>query len=287
MKINVEKLNVTYGAKKVIIDGFASFDEGKIYGIVGKNGAGKTTFFKSLTNIITNYGGQVTFDGQDVRQFPSVLTKVGILLDDIELYKSYTGWFNLRYFGGLRGTFDEDNAMKLAVSLEISDVLNKKVLTYSLGMTKKLLLLISLMNDAEVLIFDEPLRGIDADAVRWFRHYLLDFKRKGKTILISSHVQEDIESLCDEVFVLSEGKFPAPIDLTDQNRLSVYKVFVNELSALTSLLEQAGLRYQVDLEQVIFEAEPKAYQEIFQAAVNQGLVFKEIRKEAKFSEHIN
>jgi len=195
MKIKVENLQFSYGAKKVLNISSAGFERGKIYGIVGKNGVGKTTFFKALTNIIINYSGDVQIDGKSVKTNLHVLSKVGIVLDDMELYKNQTGLFNIRYFGGLRGGFDEEQAMKLARELEISDSIDKKVSTYSLGMNKKLILLISVINDAEILIFDEPFRGLDAKSVNWFKNYLLGLKKKGCTILISSHVQDDIESL--------------------------------------------------------------------------------------------
>ncbi len=287
MKISVENLTFAYGPKKVLKAVTTTFENGKIYGLVGKNGAGKTTFFKALTNIITNYSGEVKYDGEEIRKHPSALTKVGILLDDIELYKSYTGWFNLRYFGGLRGYFDEEVARRLAEELDIAENLNEKVATYSLGMGKKLLLLISLMNDAEVLIFDEPLRGIDAKAVNWFRQYLLDLKRKGKLILISSHVQEDIEKLCDEVFVLDEGAFTEHFDLNDDSQSLIYKVWVNEPSVLTELLISKGITYDYHQKEVNFEATPELFQEIFQDAVNRDLIFTEIKKESKFAAFVN
>ena len=286
MKIKVEDLKFAYGMRKVLNGVTASFDEGKIYGIVGKNGAGKTTFFKALTNIITNYSGTVSYNDENVLKNSSVLTKTGILLDDIELYKSYTGWFNLRYFGGLRGNFDEDLARKLADELDLLASLDLKVSAYSLGMGKKLLLLISLMNEAEVLIFDEPLRGIDAKSVLWFRQYLLNLKQTGKTISISSHVQEDIEALCDEVFVLADGTFTEAFDLTDTRQMLRYKVVVSDPSVLTEVLKNEGHAYEQREESIIFEATPEQFQTIFQACVSRDLMFEEIKKESKFAEFV-
>ena len=286
MEISVENLKFAYGAKKVLNGINITFKSGKIYGIAGKNGAGKTTFFKALTNIITNYAGEVSFDGENVRQKPSLLAKTGILLDDIELYKAYSGWFNVRYFAGLRGYFDEEKTRKLAQELDIVDNLSQKVSTYSLGMTKKLLLLISLMNDAQVLIFDEPLRGIDAKAVLWFRNYLLDLKNQGKLILLSSHVQEDIEALCDEVFVLSDGQFSARFDLNDDAQVLTYKVTVSEPSVFCELLSNEGLIGKQEQNAVEFTCTNEKFQDIFKLAVARDLVFEEIRKEAQFVRYV-
>ncbi|MDN5616380.1 MAG: ATP-binding cassette domain-containing protein, partial [Lactococcus lactis] len=223
MQITVEKLKFSYQSRQILSINEGAFESGHIYGIVGNNGVGKTTFFKTLTNIITNYEGRIQLDGQEIKENPGLLTKVGIMLDDMELYKSYTGLFNLHYFGGLRGEFDEDKALDLAEKLDLTpEMLSKKVATYSLGMKKKLILLISVMNDAEILIFDEPFRGIDAKSVEWFRDYLLTLKERGRLILISSHVQEDIETICDKVYLLSNGDFTATFDLKNQQEVLTY-----------------------------------------------------------------
>lgn len=286
MKISVENLTFAYGARGGLGGVSAEFESGKIYGIVGNNGVGKTTFFKTLTNIITNYAGTVTFDETNVRENPTVLAKTGILLDDIELYKSYTGWFNLRYFGGLRGEFDEETAQQLAEQLNIAENLNQRVSSYSLGMGKKLLLLISLMNDADVLIFDEPFRGIDAKSVAWFRNYLLNLKKKGKLILVSSHVQEDIETLCDEVYVLSNGKFTDSFDLTDSAQILIYKVAVNQPEILVEILSDKAISNTVSDQTVKFESTVENFQSIFKAAAARDIVFDEIKKESKFAEFV-
>ncbi|MCL2114308.1 ATP-binding cassette domain-containing protein [Lactococcus protaetiae] len=286
MRIDAERITFAYGDRRVLRDLSVTFEAGKVYGIVGKNGAGKTTFFKVLTNIITNYQGTVKIADVDVKANPEVLAKVGILLDDIELYKSYTGWFNLRYFGGLRGNFDEEKVRQLAAKLGIDDALGKRVSSYSLGMGKKLILLISLMNDAEILIFDEPFRGIDAASVAWFRETLLSLKKEGKLILISSHVQEDIEMLCDVVYGLSDGKFTDSFDLNDKNQVLTYRVVVSDVSVLTEILSARGLVYQVEHQVVSFDATVEKFQEVFQESVGKGLIFDEIKKDSKFVEFV-
>ncbi|GBG97502.1 ABC transporter ATP-binding protein [Lactococcus termiticola] len=286
MGIKVEKLHFNYGKQAVLRIVSAKFEAGKIYGIVGKNGVGKTTFFKTMTNIITNYSGQVFIDGQEVKKNPSVLSKIGITLDDMELYKNFSGLFNIRYFGGLRGSLNEAKALEMAKHLSIADALDKKVSSYSLGMGKKLILLISLMNDAEVLIFDEPFRGIDAASVAWLRDYLLELKKKGKMILISSHVQEDIESICDEVLPLYEGDFQESFDLTDAERELSYSVVVDDIEKLQTLLSSMGIDARLEDNKVKFDANTASFQELFKKAAADGLLFDEIKKESKFADFV-
>jgi ABC-2 type transport system ATP-binding protein len=286
MKINVENLEFAYNTKKVLNISKLEFEQGKIYGIVGKNGAGKTTFFKALTNIIVNYKGVIQIDGLDIKKNFQTLSKVGIVLDDLELYKNYTGLFNLRYFGGLRGGFDEAQALKLARELEIEDSLDKKVSTYSLGMNKKLILLISVMNAAQILIFDEPFRGLDAKSVNWFKNYLIDLKNQGRTILISSHIQEDIESLSDKVLVLSKGDFGNVFDLKSEAQNFIYRVEVIDQQAFIDLLQQNTIPFEVHDHFIKFELYETAYKALFKQSVENGVEFSQIKKESKFAELI-
>lgn len=286
MKIKVKNLQFSYGIKKVLNVSNIEFEYGEIYGIVGKNGVGKTTFFKALTNIITNYTGLVEIDGVDIKKNFKILSKVGIVLDDMELYKNHTGLFNLRYFGGLRGGFDETKALKLARELEIDESINKNVGAYSLGMKKKLILLISVMNDAQILIFDEPFRGLDSKSVDWFKNYLLDLKSQGRIILISSHIQEDIETLSDKVLVMSNGDFSDIFDLKNAMQNYIYRVEVNDKNAFANLLHKNEIRFEEQEKFIKFELDNANYKEIFKQSVAQGIEFYQIKKENKFVELI-
>jgi len=282
MRVQVANLQFSYGTKKVLSISNAEFEQGKIYAIVGRNGVGKTTFFKALTNIITNYSGQVLINGENVKQNPRVLSRVGIVLDDMELYKNRTGLFNLRYFGGLRGGFDEARALKMAHELGISNDLNQKVSKYSLGMNKKLILLISLMSDAQILIFDEPFRGLDRRSVEWFRNYLLYLKNNNRMILISSHVQEDIEALSDNVLVLLNGDFVSEFDLRNQAQVFIYQLEVNDKGKFAILLWENRIGFSDQGKFIEVHLQEEKYKEIFRLAVSQGIEFYQIKKESQF-----
>jgi len=287
MKLQVKNLDFSYGLKKVLNISEEEFETGNIYGIVGKNGAGKTTFFKALTNIIVNYSGDVMIDGQALKQNPALLSNVGIVLDDMELYKNQTGLFNLRFFGGLRGSFDEEKVLKLAEELMLLDSINDKVSSYSLGMNKKLILLISIMNDAQILIFDEPFRGLDSKSVEWFKTYFLKIKEEGKMILISSHIQEDIQALSDKVLVLENGEFGSKFDLNEEELNYVYKVEVNNPEEFMKLLAGKGIQPKVSGEMIEFTLNETRYKELFKLAVASEIEFYQIKKEGQFAQALN
>jgi len=286
VKIQATNLNFSYGSRRVLQISNVAFERGKAYGIVGKNGVGKTTFFKCLVNIITNYQGSVLIDGLEVRTNLDVLGNVGIVLDDMNLYRNRTGMFNLKYFAGLRGGTPLERVHVLAQELEIADALEQRVSSYSLGMMKKLQLLISLMNDAEVLIFDEPFRGLDAKTVEWFRNYLIELKEQGRTILISSHVQDDIEAISDYVYVLENGDFGHEFDLKDRAQEFIYSLEVSDTDALKTILSDLGIAYKEIGGLVQFVAREDNYRNLFKQAVANDIEFHQIKKEVQFAKFV-
>lgn len=245
MEIKLKNVVKKYGVMEVLNIDELTFESGKAYGVIGPNGAGKTTLFKSITNIISDYEGEITIGGISVNENNEVLKNVGIVLDGISVYKDRTGWFNIEYFSGLRGNFDPSRAEHLARELEISEYLHGKVKTYSYGMIKKLILLIALLHEPKILILDEPFRGLDADTVTWFKFYLKQMTSKGMTLIISSHVKNDIESLCQEVFVIKKGVISKHIDLTAVADKMVRDIETTNQEALIVILENLNYYYQV------------------------------------------
>lgn len=245
MEIKIKNVVKKYGAIEVLNVENLIFESGKAYGVIGPNGAGKTTLFKSITNIISDYEGEITIDDISVKENNEILSNVGIVLDGISVYKDRTGWFNIEYFSGLRGNFDPSRAEHLARELEISEYLHGKVKTYSYGMIKKLILLIALLHEPKILILDEPFRGLDSDTVTWFKFYLKQMTSKGMTLIISSHVKNDIESLCQEVFVIKKGVIAKHIDLTAVQDKMVRDIETTNQEALIVILENLNYYYQV------------------------------------------
>ncbi|MGY3766374.1 ABC transporter ATP-binding protein [Vagococcus vulneris] len=244
MDIEVSQLIMKYGKHQVLDIPELMLSRRGAYGLVGKNGAGKTSFFKCLTNIITSYQGTIKLNGMDVRKHNELLTNVGIVLDGMSVYRDQTGWFNIDYFSRLRGEFNQQLAEQLALELEISEYLNQKVKTYSYGMIKKLILLIAILHQPKFLILDEPFRGLDSETVSWFRMYLKKLNSEGMTLIISSHIKEDIIQLCDTALVLEHGKIKEIIDLTSTDSILLRDIRTTNQPAFESLLNLADYPYQ-------------------------------------------
>lgn len=248
MEIKVRDLVMRYGRAEVLNIRSLDFEKGTSYGLVGHNGAGKTTFFKCMTNIIANYQGEILIDDISVKQHNEVLLNVGIVLDGMSVYSNRSGWFNIQYFSGLRGNFDEEKARDLARELDLYAVLDQKVKTYSYGMQKKLILLIALMHKPEVLILDEPFRGLDIDTVKWFKKYLKQLTEEGLTLVISSHVQNDLEALCDIVYVIDRGRIAETIDINVEKEKQIRRIETTNNTRLKEILDEVNYYYQVDAE---------------------------------------
>ena len=246
MEIKIKDLIMRYGRAEVLNIPSLEFEKGISYGLVGHNGAGKTTLFKCITNIITTYQGEISINNELVKEQNELLLNVGIVLDGMSVYTNRTGWFNIEYFSGLRGTFDEEKAKNLARELDLYSVLDQKVKNYSYGMQKKLILLIALMHTPEILILDEPFRGLDIDTVKWFKGYLKQLTKQGLTLLISSHVQNDLETLCDVVYVIDRGRVCETIDMKAEKEKMVRLINTTNNERFIALLDAANYYYQVD-----------------------------------------
>ncbi|MCA5014249.1 MULTISPECIES: ATP-binding cassette domain-containing protein [unclassified Enterococcus] len=288
MEIKVRDLVMRYGRVEVLNIRSLDFEKGTSYGLVGHNGAGKTTLFKCMTNIISNYQGDILIDETSVKQHNEVLLNVGIVLDGMSVYTNRTGWFNIEYFSGLRGSFDQEKAKDLARELDLFAVLDQKVKSYSYGMQKKLILLIALMHTPEVLILDEPFRGLDIDTVKWFKKYLKQLTEQGLTLVISSHVQNDLEALCDIVYVIDRGRIAETIDINAEKEKQIRRVDTTNNDRLKEFLDEANYYYQVDEEGgVKLDISDERWAEIKQRLAEETIEISELSKVKILDEKLN
>lgn len=288
MEIRIEELQMRYGVKEVLSIDHLRFEQGKTYGLVGHNGAGKTTLFKCLTNIIATYSGDIFIGDANVKEDNKVLLNVGIVLDGMSVYQDHTGWFNISYFSGLRGESNEEEARRLAVELDLLEALDEKVSHYSYGMQKKLILLIALLHNPKILILDEPFRGLDVKTVAWFKDYLKTLTKNGQTLLISSHVQNDLETLCDEVIVIDKGRILESIDLVQERQTAVRLLLTSDNQAVTEILKEFNFPFQMNKEGIIkLDTANPQWLEIYHQLYSQEIMITEMSKVAVLADKLN
>lgn len=184
-----------------------SVEEGEIFGFIGPNGAGKTTTFKSILNFVSITEGQITIKGKPNTE-NDLKSYLGYLPESPYFYDYLTGEELLNYMGNLHGVEKiilKDRIDELLEKVNMSHARKVQLRKYSKGMLQRIGVAQALINDPEFLILDEPMSGLDPIGRREIRDLILEQKKKGKTILLSSHILSDVESLCDRVGVILNG----------------------------------------------------------------------------------
>jgi len=186
---------------------------GEIMGILGPNGAGKTTALRMLTTILSPTAGKATVNGYRVGQSPQrVRDSVGFLATETGLYERLTAEETLNFFGRINGLSEKElgkRKKEVFQTLDMTDFARRKVGDLSTGMKQKLSLARSIIHDPPILIFDEPTRGLDVMTAKTVTDYVKRFKEEDKTIILSTHLMNVVERLCDRVGILFEGKLKA------------------------------------------------------------------------------
>ena len=207
--IEVSNLTKTYSGVPVVKGISFSVAQGEIFGVLGPNGAGKTTTILMLLGLSDISSGQARVLGYDpVRQPLQVKRRVGYLPDMVGFYDNLTAGDNLRYTARLIGLEPAEREKRIKASLEhvgLQEVANKRVATFSRGMRQRLGLAEILMKNAQIAILDEPTSGLDPQATVELLDIIRGLKQQGVTVLLSSHLLERVQSVCDRVALFNEG----------------------------------------------------------------------------------
>ncbi|MFR8216378.1 MAG: ABC transporter ATP-binding protein [Oscillospiraceae bacterium] len=226
MELIVDRLTKQY-QNKIAVDRINLKLNCGIYGLLGENGAGKTTFIRMLCGILKPTNGTVTFDGMDVssEEYRAIL---GYLPQEFGYYPDFTGMDFLLYMSSLKGltkTTAKRKAIKLFELVNLSDCAKKKIKTYSGGMKQRLGIAQALLNDPKVIILDEPTAGLDPKERVRFRNLIKELG-KDSIILLSTHIVSDIENIADDVIMMKDGQIifeGATSDISDLERLYLEK----------------------------------------------------------------
>lgn len=204
--IRIENLTKKFGAVTVLDQVDLSIEKGKIYGIVGRNGSGKTVLFKLIAGYLRPTKGQVVVGGKVIGRDTDFADNIGIIIENPGFLKGYTGFKNLAYLAGIRNVIEEAEIRESMERVGLDPDSRKKVGKYSLGMKQRLGIAQAIMENPEILILDEPMNSLDNQGVEEIRKILMGLRDEGKTIILASHNKEDIEILCDEVYEMNQGR---------------------------------------------------------------------------------
>ena len=255
--IEVLGLKKRIGLKTIVEDITFDMREGEIIGLLGPNGSGKTTIMRMMVGLTKMSKGDVyCFEKPLGLGKTSMLREVGSMIETPEFYNYMSGWANLKQIARVCGKKVTRARMKELVEfVGLKKVIRKKVKTYSLGMRQRLGLAQALLNDPKVLILDEPVNGLDPQGVQDFRNKLKEIAATGVSILISSHLLDEIEKLCDRVIVIEKGKIIADDKLENLVADEVVKTLISthDVEKTKLLVRELGVRHELTKDGFVFE----------------------------------
>ncbi len=207
--ITVKNLTKKFKETTVLDDISVEFESGKVHGLIGRNGSGKTMLMKCICGIVPYKIGEIRVKDKIIGKDADIPENVGVIIETPGFLPNYSGFNNLKFLAKIKNKIGKDEIKAAIKSVGLNPDDKKHVGKYSLGMRQRLGLAQAIMENPDLLILDEPMNGLDKEGVKDMRQYLLDLKEQGKTILIASHSAEDIDVLCDTVCEMDKGVLTA------------------------------------------------------------------------------
>lgn len=204
--VDIENLSLTLSKQEILKNITLQLEPGKIYGVVGKNGSGKSMLFKCICGFLKPQQGSIRVKGKQIgkeRDFPE---NTGILIESPGFIPYYSGYKNLKLLADLRGKCGKEQIEQYMRLLGLEPAMKKTVKKYSLGMKQRLGIAQAVMEEPELIIMDEPMNALDKEGIAKMREFFKKLRQQGRTILLTSHNFEDIQLLCDRVYEMDHGK---------------------------------------------------------------------------------
>ncbi len=241
--IKTENLSKFYKNKAAVDSVNVSVRQGDIYGLIGKNGAGKTTLFKIILGLAKPDNGTIELFN-DATSIAESRKKIGYLIEYPSFSAKLTAFENLKYMALQKGCYDEKQIIELIDLVGLGNEIHKKFSAYSLGMKQRLGLAFALLGSPELLILDEPVNGLDPEAIQAVRNLILKLNReKNLTIVISSHLISELSKVADCYGVMANGKLVKEIDETELNEIvkPFIKLVVDDQTKTIDVLKSMGI----------------------------------------------
>jgi ABC-2 type transport system ATP-binding protein len=240
--IEAQALTKRYGEKLAVDELSFEVRPGVVTGFLGPNGSGKSTTMRMIMGLDTPSGGEVTVNGRHYHDLPWPLHEVGALLEAKAIHPGRSARAHLRMLAETNHLADSrvDEVLEI---VGLTSVAGQRAGKFSLGMGQRLGIAAALLGDPEVLLFDEPVNGLDPDGIRWVRNLLKGLAREGRTVFVSSHLMSEMALTADEVVIIGRGRLIAqvPVDqLINQSSQRFVRVRSPEIDKLRGALETSG-----------------------------------------------
>lgn len=220
MKIDVKNYTKLIKKKTILDNVNISFESGKIYGLHGKNGSGKTMLLRAICGLILPTSGEVSIDGKVIGKDIEFPDSVGIIIENMTMLTDYTAFDNLKILTKIKKIATDEDIRSALENVGLNPDDKKKVKAFSLGMKQKLNIAQAIMEKPKLLLLDEPTNALDEESVKDVRKLLLEMKEQGVLIIIASHNKEDLEVLCDDLVEIYEGRIKTKAQLKIEQKQS-------------------------------------------------------------------
>ncbi|MCH8563505.1 ATP-binding cassette domain-containing protein [Nesterenkonia sp. YGD6] len=275
--ITASGLSKTYG-ERTAVDGISfALEPGRVTGFLGPNGAGKSTTMRLAMGLDRPSAGQITINGRPFAEHRSPLREVGAVLDARASHPGWTGEQQLRILAATHA-IPKTRVQEVIEMTGLSSVASRRIKSYSLGMSQRLGIAAAMLGDPGVLIFDEPINGLDPEGVRWVRQLVRRLAAQGRTVFISSHLMSEMALTADHLIVLGQGRIIADqplgdfIDAAGETRVLVR---TEDSQALMAALAGAGITL-VSQDAETFEVRGMDARSIGRRALELGVVLHEL-----------
>ena len=211
--IEVRNLHKSFGKVKAVSDMTFEARDGEITGLPGPNGAGKTTTLRMLYSLLPPDEGDIRIDGLDpTRDAMAIKTTLGVVPDSRGLYTRLTARENIRYFGELHNLPKqtiEERIESLAATLDMGEFIDRRTEGFSQGQRVKVAIARAMVHQPQTVLMDEPTNGLDVMSTRALREYIRSLKDSGQSVVLSTHIMQEVAALCDRIVIIAKGKVAA------------------------------------------------------------------------------
>mgnify|MGYP002543292321 FL=1 len=274
--LECQNLCKSFGKKQILKDVSFEIDEGDILAFIGPNGSGKTTTIKLILGLQKIDKGSVSINNYDIeKDFVKAIEKVGAIVENPDTYMYLTGWQNLKIIANLYKDVSDKEIMDIVKLVGLEKRINDKVSKYSLGMRQRLGIARALINKPNVLMLDEPTNGLDPEGIKDLRNLLKKLASDGMGILISSHNLAELESFCNKVLIIDNGK------IIETSKVNEFKSNGNKYIfkvSNTDNLEVEGI-YQVKGDEFAYDGSKEEIAKLIKTLVKKNVDIYEVKME--------
>lgn len=211
--IEISHVSKSFQTYRALDDVSLDIEKGKIYGIIGRNGSGKTVLFKCICGFLKTDSGEIKVDGKIIGKEIEAPQNAGIIIENPGFLSAYSGYQNLKFLADINKKIGKQEIRDVLEKVGLDPTIKKPVGKYSLGMRQRLGIAQAIMEHPKLLVLDEPMNGLDNNGVREMRELFITLKKEGTTILMATHSSDDVRELCDTVHEMDCGVISKRDDL--------------------------------------------------------------------------